>query len=119
MRRRVQKWGNSLAVRIPAEVARSCALAQGTPLDVRHEAGTVVLVPERRQRRYTLRELVAKITRRKLPERPDFGPAGGREARGSRGAPALPDEATTSRRASIRGAGTRTRADAPTPTAPP
>jgi len=79
MRRRVQKWGNSLAVRIPAEVARSCALAQGTPLDVRHEAGTVVLVPERRQRRYTLRELVAKITRRNLPERPDFGPPVGRE----------------------------------------
>ncbi len=82
MRRRVQKWGNSLAVRIPAEVARSCALAQGTPLDVRHQAGTVVLVPERRQRRqrrYTLRELVGKITRRNLPERPDFGPPVGRE----------------------------------------
>jgi len=35
--------------------------------------------PERRQLRYTLRELVAKITRRNLPEQPDFGPSVERE----------------------------------------
>ena len=79
MRRCVQRWGNSLAVRIPADVARSCALSEGTPLEVRQEAGTVILVPEGRRRKYALGELVAKITKRNLPERPDFGPPVGRE----------------------------------------
>jgi len=80
MRRRVQRWGNSLAVRLPADVARACDLAEGAELDVRHEGGSIVLVLERpRRARYTLRQLVARITPRNRPERVDFGRRAGRE----------------------------------------
>lgn len=63
MRKRVQRWGNSLAVRIPTSVAEDCALEEGTAVDVRVEAGRVLLVPEASGRRkYTLGELVSRIS---------------------------------------------------------
>ncbi len=65
MRRRVQRWGNSLAVRLPAHLAEAFDLTEGTELEVREEAGAIVLVPERRKRgTYTLRQLVGRITAR-------------------------------------------------------
>jgi antitoxin MazE len=80
VRRRVQRWGNSLAVRIPADLAEACALTEGTELEVRHEAGVLVLVPDRlRRRRYALARLVAGITRRNRPGLVDWGRPRGRE----------------------------------------
>jgi len=39
----VQRWGNSLAVRIPASVARSAGFCVGRPVDVTpHESGVLV-----------------------------------------------------------------------------
>lgn len=79
MRRRVQRWGNSLAVRIPTD-AKACNLAEGTELEVRNEKGNVVLVPERpRWRRYTLGDLVGQITKRNRHKLADFGRPIGRE----------------------------------------
>lgn len=64
MRRRVQRWGNSLAVRIPASVAQDCALVEGAAVDVRVDGRRILLVPEARGKRtYTLGELVCKISR--------------------------------------------------------
>jgi len=69
-----------LAVRIPADLAEACALTEGTELEVRHEAGVLVLVPDRRRRRrYALARLVAGITRRNRPEPVDWGRPRGRE----------------------------------------
>ena len=63
-----------MAVRIPADLAEACALTEGTELEVRHEAGVLVLVPDRhRRRRYTLPRLVAGITRRNRPGLVDWG----------------------------------------------
>lgn len=81
MRRRVQRWGNSLAVRLPASVAEDCALTEGTSVEVRVEEGRVLLVPEARGRRvYTLAELVAKISRRNRHRSVAIGRRVGREA---------------------------------------
>ncbi|HEY2386724.1 MAG TPA: AbrB/MazE/SpoVT family DNA-binding domain-containing protein [Candidatus Binatia bacterium] len=80
MRRRVQRWGNSLAVRIPTDVAKACDLTEGTELEVRNEKGTVVLVPDRpRRRRYALADLVNRITRRNRHEAIEHGRPVGRE----------------------------------------
>ena len=80
MRRTVQRWGNSLAVRLPAHVAEAFDLVEGTEIDVRHEAGAILLVPERQERgKYTLKQLVARITKHNRPERVDFGRPKGRE----------------------------------------
>ena len=81
MRRRVQRWGNSLAVRIPASVAEDCALAEGASVEVRVEEGRILLVPEARSRRvYTLEELVSTISRRNRHPSVTSGRRVGREA---------------------------------------
>jgi antitoxin MazE len=68
MRRRVQRWGNSLAVRIPSEIAKACAVSEGTELSVRHEGADIVLTPEPERKRYTLSQLVRGITKRNRHE---------------------------------------------------
>lgn len=41
----IQKWGNSLAVRIPAAIARSAHFHLGTPVELAVESGNVVVRP--------------------------------------------------------------------------
>jgi antitoxin MazE len=79
MRRRVLRWGNSLAVRIPTDVAKACDLREGTELEVRNEKGTVVLVPDRPRRRYVLADLVSRITKSNRHQSIESGPPRGRE----------------------------------------
>jgi antitoxin MazE len=62
MSTKLQKWGNSLAVRIPDEVVEDAALRPGTEVTVRKVRNTVVITPTRAKKRPTLEELVAKIT---------------------------------------------------------
>lgn len=57
MRASLAKWGNSLAVRVPKEVAASVGLREGAALDLTVEDGALVL----RRRRYDLDELVASM----------------------------------------------------------
>lgn len=81
MRRRVQRWGNSLAVRIPASVAEDCALVEGTSVEVRVEDGRVLLLPEPQGRRkYTLGELVSRISSKNRHPSVTSGRRVGREA---------------------------------------
>jgi antitoxin MazE len=81
MRRRVQRWGNSLAVRLPADVARACALREGSPVEVQHDGDAVRIVPVGpRPRRYRLGDLVQRISPKNRHKATDWGPAVGGEA---------------------------------------
>ena len=42
---KIQRWGNSLAVRIPSEVARSAKLTAGQPVEVSVEEFGLAIVP--------------------------------------------------------------------------
>lgn len=75
----VKKWGNSASVRIPAAVMQAAQLELDEPVDVREEAGRVVIEPLRRKE-YDLAELVKGITRTNLHEEADFGGPVGKEA---------------------------------------
>lgn len=77
MRAKIQKWGNSLAVRIPKPVALEVGLRADADIEMSVQEGSLVLAPTRRQ--YTLDELVAGITRKNRHEEVDFGPPVGRE----------------------------------------
>ncbi|HEY2739756.1 MAG TPA: AbrB/MazE/SpoVT family DNA-binding domain-containing protein [Thermoanaerobaculia bacterium] len=77
MRAKVQKWGNSLAVRIPKPVAQEAGLRADLDVEMSIHQGTLVLAPT--QRRYTLEELVQGITPENRHEEIDFGPPVGRE----------------------------------------
>ena len=59
MRARVQRWGNSLAVRIPKRLADEAGIGAGTAVDVSLDGGAIVarpVVPAR----VTLDELLAR-----------------------------------------------------------
>jgi len=75
---KVQKWGNSLAVRIPKALARELATECGAEVDLAVEEGRLIVTPVRRPR-YTLEELVAGITPENLHEATDWGPPVGKE----------------------------------------
>jgi len=79
MRVTVKKWGNSAAVRIPAAIMEATRLDVDAAVDVREEAGRIVIEPVR-HKTYDLRKLVKKITADNRHEAVDFGPAVGREA---------------------------------------
>jgi antitoxin MazE len=58
----IAKWGNSLAVRIPADVARALGLKEGDDLDVRAKGERTLEL----SRRMTREELVAHMASFKL-----------------------------------------------------
>ena len=75
----VQKWGNSLAVRIPQSVARDSRLHQGSVVDIVLIAGKIVVKPRRRSR-YTLTQLLRGVTARNRHAACDWGGPVGQEA---------------------------------------
>ena len=78
MRTRVQRWGNSLAVRIPKTFAEEVGLRDDSPVELRLSQGTLVLEPSA-PRLPSLEELLGKVSRANLHAEFDTGPAQGRE----------------------------------------
>jgi antitoxin MazE len=79
VRATVKKWGNSAAVRIPASVMQATRLYLDEVVDVREEAGRIVIEPVR-QKTYDLETLLKGITPANQHEAVDLGPAMGKEA---------------------------------------
>ena len=79
MRVKVKKWGNSAAVRIPASVMQATRLALDEVVDVREDAGRIVIEPIR-QKTYDLEELLRGITPKNQHAAINFGVAVGKEA---------------------------------------
>jgi len=61
MEARVQKWGNSLALRIPGIFAKNTRIQPGSRVDVSEVKGTLVITPLQDDEP-TLEMLLAKIT---------------------------------------------------------
>jgi antitoxin MazE len=57
----VAKWGNSLAVRIPQHLAKEVELIAGGEVEIVAIDGNLVIKPKR-QKQYSLDELIAGIT---------------------------------------------------------
>ena len=76
---KVQKWGNSLAVRLPEHVVAEAGFTPGKEVTVKNVRNTIVIAPVRRKRP-TLAELVATITPENLHEAVDWGEPMGKEA---------------------------------------
>ena len=77
MRTKIQKWGNSLAVRIPKPIAQDLGITSESDVEMSVQDGTLVLAPARRQ--YSLEELVDGITAANRHDEIDLGPPMGRE----------------------------------------
>ncbi len=76
MQPRVQKWGNSLGIRIPLSLARQTGLREGTPVDLQAEEEALII----RRKKYNLEQLLALVSPDNMHDEIDTGPPAGREA---------------------------------------
>jgi antitoxin MazE len=77
------KWGNSLALRVPKVFAQEIGASVGKPATMEVRDGKLVVElakPRRRQRRYTLEQLVAGIRPENRHSELEWGPPVGNEA---------------------------------------
>jgi antitoxin MazE len=73
----VQKWGNSLGVRIPQGIARQSGIREGAQLEASVVGGRVVLWPVKVP---TLKQLLAQAKPANRPSLEDWGSPVGKEA---------------------------------------
>jgi antitoxin MazE len=78
MKTRVQKWGNSLALRIPKSFADEVGLKKETSVDVSLAEGKLVITPEAKPKP-TLKRLLATITKENMHGEFETGRAVGKE----------------------------------------
>lgn len=78
MRTRVQKWGNSLAVRIPKPFANEIGLQRNSVVEMSLVNGRLVIVPVV-EPALTLEDLLARVTDENLHSGVETGPAVGKE----------------------------------------
>ncbi|MFO0911841.1 MAG: AbrB/MazE/SpoVT family DNA-binding domain-containing protein [Pirellulales bacterium] len=78
MRARVQKWGNSLALRIPKSFAVEVGLAEDAAVDLSVRDGCLVVEVEKDEP-LSLKDLLAGVTDENLHGEWSGGPAAGRE----------------------------------------
>ncbi len=78
MKTRVQKWGNSLALRIPKSFAAEAGLHADAAVELSLVEGRLV-VQAVTQQPLTLEQLLRDVTDENLPREWDTGPAVGKE----------------------------------------
>ena len=75
MHTKIQRWGNSLGLRIPKSFAEEAGVHEGSDVDLSIEGRDLVIRPTRR--RYSFRSLVRGITDENLHDPvDDHGPVG-------------------------------------------
>ncbi len=75
---RIQKWGNSLGLRIPKSLAADVQVMEGSSVELNVENGRLIVAPQRKAK-CSIEELVARITPENLHGETDTGAPVGRE----------------------------------------
>ena len=75
---KIQKWGNSLGLRIPKSFALEAGVEAGSEVDLSIKNGDLVVRPVRR-RKYRLQDLLSRVEPKNLHQEIDTGTAVGRE----------------------------------------
>ena len=78
METRIQKWGNSLALRIPKPFAAEVGLEPGSFIELTLVNGKLVITPVTKPA-LTLEQLLAQVNEHNLHGELDTGPAVGNE----------------------------------------
>ena len=78
MKTRVQKWGNSLAIRIPRSYAMESRLEDGTAVDLAVEKGSIIIT-RAKTNEYTLEGLLAGVNRKNIHKETRTGRPAGKE----------------------------------------
>ena len=75
--RKIVRWGNSMAVRLPKVVLRDAGLKEGDVLEFGAKNGAIVAKPVKKK--VALRDLLARVTPENLHEEIDWGKPRGKE----------------------------------------
>jgi antitoxin MazE len=75
---KIQKWGNSLGLRIPRAFAAEAQVEEGATVELSVDNGRLLVRPLR-VRKYSLTALLRKVSRRNLHGEVSMGKAVGRE----------------------------------------
>lgn len=78
MQTKIQKWGNSLGLRIPKSFARQAGIDAGSEVDLTVQDGELIVRPQRLPK-YNLKDLLQAVTPRNVHKEIDTGDAVGRE----------------------------------------
>lgn len=76
MQAKVQRWGNSLALRLPKAVAEQVGIREGSSIDLEVRSGMLTL---RARHQYRLQDLLAQIRPGNRHAEVSFGSRKGRE----------------------------------------
>jgi len=79
MNTRVQKWGNSLAVRIPKTIAVELGIEDHSEVQLAYADGKLVISPPAFAK-YSLHDLISGISRKNIHSEVEWGSPLGREA---------------------------------------
>ena len=72
----IQKWGNSLAIRIPMSFAKNIHLHKGSAVDVILVKDKIEIRPKNSGKKYVLLEMVKRINKNNLHTEEDWGTYG-------------------------------------------
>jgi antitoxin MazE len=75
---RIQKWGNSLGLRIPKSFAEQAGVEAGSQVDLALEDGELIIRPSRKPK-YDLAALLRRVTDGNVHAEVQTGPPAGRE----------------------------------------
>jgi antitoxin MazE len=78
MKVQIQKWGNSLALRIPKSFALESKIKQGSSVEVSLESGKIIVFPIT-ENEISLDEMLAQVTPDNLHGEIDTGSSVGKE----------------------------------------
>ena len=78
MQTKIQKWGNSLGLRIPKSFAEQAGVEAGSEVDLSVEDGELIIRPTRLPK-YDLTDLLRRITAKNLHQQVETGEAVGRD----------------------------------------
>ena len=80
MKVEVSKWGNSLALRIPAKIARENGLTEGASAELSVKNGCLIVTPSKKeQRKERLKRMLASLKEVGPDSEVDWGPEVGKE----------------------------------------
>jgi len=77
MKATIQKWGNSLGIRIPKVIAADLELENGSEVELFEESNRIIIKP---QNRHQLRDLLSAINDKNLHGEIETGDPVGRES---------------------------------------
>ena len=77
MKGKIQKWGNSLAIRIPKPFASEIKLNNNSEVEISIKNGALLIEPSIKE--INLDELLSRVNKKNLHKLIDFGPPVGRE----------------------------------------